>query len=93
MVRGVWERDLRGYGDCGEWFMKWVNVRVNVGMEEEFVIDRGLMWIEKGESWGVGDEVGVGEGGDKGGKDGLGWVGDGEGRELWGGGGEEVGVF
>ena len=59
MVTGVGETDFSGYPDCRDAFIKSLNVTLNLAMDEQFVIHTPLMWIDKGETWKLADDLGV----------------------------------
>jgi 7-cyano-7-deazaguanine synthase len=51
LVTGVCETDYSGYPDCRDDTMKALQVAVNLGMEERFVIHTPLMWVDKKGTW------------------------------------------
>lgn len=59
IVTGVCETDFSGYPDCRDIFIKSLNVTLNLSMEETFVIETPLMWLNKAETWGLADELGA----------------------------------
>ncbi|MCR5180510.1 MAG: 7-cyano-7-deazaguanine synthase QueC [Bacteroidaceae bacterium] len=59
LVTGVSQTDYSGYPDCRDAFIKSLNVTLNLGMEEQFVIHTPLMWIDKAQTWALADELGV----------------------------------
>jgi 7-cyano-7-deazaguanine synthase len=59
IVTGVCETDFSGYPDCRDVFIKSLNVTLNLSMDYNFVIHTPLMWINKEETWGLADELGV----------------------------------
>ena len=59
IVTGVSQTDFSGYPDCRDAFIKSLNVTLNLAMDEQFVIHTPLMWIDKAETWGLADELGV----------------------------------
>lgn len=59
LVTGVSQTDFSGYPDCRDTFIKSLNVTLNLAMEEQFVIDTPLMWIDKADTWALADELGV----------------------------------
>lgn len=59
IVTGVSQTDFSGYPDCRDTFIKSLNVTLNLAMEEQFVIDTPLMWIDKADTWALADELGV----------------------------------
>ena len=59
LVTGVSQTDFSGYPDCRDAFIKSLNVTLNLGMEEQFVIHTPLMWIDKEQTWEMADKLGV----------------------------------
>lgn len=59
IVTGVCETDFSGYPDCRDIFVKSLNVTLNLSMDETFVIDTPLMWLNKAETWALADELGA----------------------------------
>lgn len=59
IVTGVGQADYSGYPDCRDAFIKSLNVTLNLAMDEQFVIDTPLMWLNKEETWALADELGV----------------------------------
>jgi len=59
LVTGVSQTDYSGYPDCRDAFIKALNVTLNLGMDEQFVIHTPLMWIDKAQTWELSDRLGV----------------------------------
>ncbi len=59
IVTGVSQTDFSGYPDCRDTFIRSLNVTINLGMDEQFVIDTPLMWLDKCQTWAMADELGV----------------------------------
>lgn len=59
LVTGVSQTDFSGYPDCRDSFVKSLNVTLNLAMDEQFVIDTPLMWLDKAETWALADSLGV----------------------------------
>lgn len=59
LVIGVSQTDFSGYPDCRDAFVKSLNVTLNLAMDDTFVIHTPLMWIDKEETWGLADELGI----------------------------------
>lgn len=59
LVTGVSQTDFSGYPDCRDSFIRSLNVTLNLGLEEQFVIHTPLMWIDKCATWAMADELGV----------------------------------
>ncbi len=51
IVGGMCETDYSGYPDCRDDTIKALQVALNLGMEQRFVLETPLMWIDKAESW------------------------------------------
>ncbi|MFD6440981.1 7-cyano-7-deazaguanine synthase QueC [Peribacillus sp. NPDC060186] len=59
IVTGVCETDFSGYPDCRDVFIKSLNVTLNLSMDQSFVIDTPLMWLNKEETWELADKLGA----------------------------------
>lgn len=59
LVTGVSQTDYSGYPDCRDAFIKALNVSLNLGMDEQFVIHTPLMWIDKAQTWAKADRLKV----------------------------------
>lgn len=59
IVTGVCETDFSGYPDCRDVFIKSLNVTLNLSMDDSFVIDTPLMWLNKAETWELADKLGA----------------------------------
>ena len=59
LVTGVSQTDYSGYPDCRDAFIKSLNVSLNLGMDEQFVIHTPLMWINKAQTWAKADKMHV----------------------------------
>ena len=59
IVTGVSQTDFSGYPDCRDSFIRSLNVRLNLSMDEQFVIHTPLMWLDKSETWALADDLGV----------------------------------
>ena len=59
IITGVCETDFSGYPDCRDVFIKSLNVTLNLSMDQTFVIDTPLMWLNKAETWKLADELGA----------------------------------
>lgn len=58
LVGGMCETDFSGYPDCRDDTLKALQVTLNLGMAERFVIDTPLMWIDKAETWQLAERLG-----------------------------------
>lgn len=59
IVTGVSETDFSGYPDCRDIFIKSLNVTLNLSMDDSFVIDTPLMWLNKAQTWELADQHGA----------------------------------
>ncbi|MFJ5770976.1 7-cyano-7-deazaguanine synthase QueC [Psychrobacillus sp. NPDC093180] len=59
IVTGVCETDFSGYPDCRDVFVKSLNVTLNLAMDDTFVVDTPLMWLNKAQTWELADELGA----------------------------------
>lgn len=59
IVTGVCETDFSGYPDCRDVFIKSLNVTLNLSMDDSFVIDTPLMWLNKAQTWELADRFGA----------------------------------
>lgn len=59
IVTGVCETDFSGYPDCRDIFAKSLNVTLNLAMDDTFVIDTPLMWLNKAQTWELADQLGA----------------------------------
>jgi len=59
LVTGVSQTDYSGYPDCRDSFIRSLNVTLNLGMEEQFVVHTPLMWLTKCQTWALADRLGV----------------------------------
>lgn len=61
LVTGVCETDYSGYPDCRDDTVKAMQVALNLGMDERFVLYTPLMWLDKAATWALAERLG-GEG-------------------------------
>lgn len=59
IVTGVCETDFSGYPDCRDIFIKSLNVTLNLSMDDTFVIETPLMWLNKAQTWELADKLGA----------------------------------
>ncbi len=59
IVTGVSETDFSGYPDCRDTFIKSLNVTLNLAMDDSFVIEAPLMWLNKSQTWELADQLGA----------------------------------
>ncbi|WP_342599842.1 7-cyano-7-deazaguanine synthase QueC [Psychrobacillus sp. FSL H8-0483] len=59
IVTGVCETDFSGYPDCRDIFVKSLNVTLNLSMDDTFLIDTPLMWLNKAQTWELADQLGA----------------------------------
>jgi len=58
MVGGMCETDFSGYPDCRRDTLDAVQTALNLGMEQDFVIETPLMRLTKAETWGLAKSLG-----------------------------------
>ncbi len=58
LVGGMCETDYSGYPDCRDDTLKALQVTLNLGLEQRFVIHTPLMWIDKAGTWSMANELG-----------------------------------
>jgi 7-cyano-7-deazaguanine synthase len=67
IVTGVCETDYSGYPDCRDDTMKAMQLALSLGMDQRFLIETPLMWIDKAQTWelarDLGEKSGVAQGG------------------------------
>lgn len=58
LVGGMCETDYSGYPDCRDDTLKALQVALNLGMEQRFVLHTPLMWLDKASTWSLANELG-----------------------------------
>jgi 7-cyano-7-deazaguanine synthase len=58
LVGGMCETDFSGYPDCRDDTVKAMQVALNLGMNQRFVLETPLMWIDKAQTWRLAEELG-----------------------------------
>ncbi|MBK1735473.1 7-cyano-7-deazaguanine synthase QueC [Halorhodospira abdelmalekii] len=58
LISGVCETDYSGYPDCRDDTIKAVQVALNLGMAQRFVLHTPLMWIDKAATWQLAEQLG-----------------------------------
>lgn len=58
IVTGVCETDYSGYPDCRDDTIKALQVALNLGMDDRFVLHTPLMWIDKASTWKLAEQLG-----------------------------------
>jgi 7-cyano-7-deazaguanine synthase len=58
LVGGMCETDYSGYPDCRDDTLKALQVTLNLGMEQRFVLDTPLMWIDKAQTFALAGDLG-----------------------------------
>ena len=58
LVGGMCETDYSGYPDCRDDTLKALQVAINLGMDQRFVIHTPLMWLDKAATFRLGHELG-----------------------------------
>ena len=58
LVGGMCETDFSGYPDCRDDALKAMQVALNLGMAENFVLHTPLMWRDKAQTWALAHALG-----------------------------------
>ncbi len=58
LVGGMCETDFSGYPDCRDDSLKALQVALNLGMDQRFVIETPLMWLDKATTWALAEQLG-----------------------------------
>jgi 7-cyano-7-deazaguanine synthase len=58
LVTGVCETDFSGYPDCRDDTMKAMQLALSLGMDQRFLVDTPLMWIDKADTWRLAQQLG-----------------------------------
>jgi 7-cyano-7-deazaguanine synthase len=58
LVGGMCETDYSGYPDCRDDTLKALQVALNLGMDQHFVVHTPLMWIDKAATWAMAHDLG-----------------------------------
>jgi 7-cyano-7-deazaguanine synthase len=58
LVTGVCETDFSGYPDCRDDTMKALQLALSLGMDQRFLIETPLMWIDKAATWTLAHDLG-----------------------------------
>jgi 7-cyano-7-deazaguanine synthase len=58
LVTGVCETDFSGYPDCRDDSMKAMQLALSLGMDQRFLVDTPLMWIDKAQTWALAHTLG-----------------------------------
>jgi 7-cyano-7-deazaguanine synthase len=58
LVGGMCETDYSGYPDCRDDTLKALQVALNLGMDQRFVVHTPLMWIDKAATWALAERLG-----------------------------------
>ncbi|WP_029005140.1 7-cyano-7-deazaguanine synthase QueC [Azorhizobium doebereinerae] len=58
IVGGMCETDFSGYPDCRDDTIKALQVALNLGMDQRFVLETPLMWIDKAATWRLAESLG-----------------------------------
>ena len=58
LVGDMCETDYSGYPDCRDDTLKALQVALNLGMEQRFVVHTPLMWVDKAGAWAMAHELG-----------------------------------
>jgi 7-cyano-7-deazaguanine synthase len=58
LVGGMCETDYSGYPDCRDDTLKAMQIALSLGMDQRFVIETPLMWLDKAQTWQLAYELG-----------------------------------
>jgi 7-cyano-7-deazaguanine synthase len=58
LVGGMCETDYSGYPDCRDDTLKSLQVTLGLGLDQRFVVETPLMWIDKGQTWEIAHKLG-----------------------------------
>jgi 7-cyano-7-deazaguanine synthase len=58
LVGGMCETDYSGYPDCRDDTLKSLQVTLGLGLDQRFVIETPLMWIDKAQTWALSHQLG-----------------------------------
>ena len=58
IIGGMCETDFSGYPDCRDDTIKALQVALNLGMDQRFVLHTPLMWIDKAATWRLAADLG-----------------------------------
>ncbi len=58
LIGGMCETDYSGYPDCRDDTIKALQVALNLGMDQRFVLHTPLMWLDKAQTWQLAEALG-----------------------------------
>ncbi|MDI2091250.1 7-cyano-7-deazaguanine synthase QueC [Commensalibacter oyaizuii] len=58
IIGGMCETDYSGYPDCRDDTIKALQVAINLGMDNRFVLHTPLMWMDKADEWRMAQDLG-----------------------------------
>ncbi|MET1027900.1 MAG: 7-cyano-7-deazaguanine synthase QueC [Dongiaceae bacterium] len=58
IIGGMCETDFSGYPDCRDDTIKALQVALNLGMDQRYVLHTPLMWIDKAATWRLAEDLG-----------------------------------
>jgi 7-cyano-7-deazaguanine synthase len=58
IVGGMCETDFSGYPDCRDDTIKAMQLALNLGLDQRFILHTPLMWLNKAESWALAEDLG-----------------------------------
>lgn len=58
LVGGMCETDYSGYPDCRDDTLKSLQVTLGLGLDQRFVIETPLMWLDKAQTWRLAQDLG-----------------------------------
>jgi 7-cyano-7-deazaguanine synthase len=57
LVGGMCETDFSGYPDCRDDTLKALQVALNLGMDQRFIVETPLMWLDKAATWALAESL------------------------------------
>ena len=61
LVGGMCEADYSGYPDCRDDTLKAMQIALSLGMDQRYVVETPLMWLDKAQTWQLAQELGGAE--------------------------------
>jgi 7-cyano-7-deazaguanine synthase len=58
LVGGMCETDFSGYPDCRDDTLKAMQIALSLGMDQRFIVETPLMWLDKAQTWKLAHELG-----------------------------------
>jgi len=58
LVGGMCETDYSGYPDCRDDTLKAMQIALSLGMDQRFIVETPLMWLNKAQTWQLAHDLG-----------------------------------